>query len=608
MKSTAVGAKVGPEGVRYRVWAPDKDRVDVEISTSGRTRIVGLTREANGFFSGCDPEGKAGDKYGYLLGGKPPFRPDPASHAQAESVHGYSVVVDPKVYSWNDQAWARPVFRDLVIYELHIGTFTPEGTFLSAIGKLPYLKDLGITAIELMPIGDFPGERNWGYDGVMIYAPARCYGTPDDLRALVDSAHQNGIAVILDVVYNHFGPDGNYIAEFSSCYFNQKHHTPWGNGFNFDGENCEPVREFFINNPLYWMDEFHVDGFRFDATHEIKDDSSLNILAEITHIIHERGCYAIAEDDRNSSTVITSEGGLGFDGVWADDFHHTARVGVTSENYSYFADFEGTIEQMVTTLRDGWFYHGQTSKILQKPRGTEGQHLPPERFVHCITNHDQVGNRAMGERLHQLVSGQAYRTLSVLLCLSPYTPMLFMGQEWSCGSPFLFFSDHNDELGLKITAGRKKEFSGFPGFTEESEQEKIPDPQRPETFEMSKLRWNELHEEQHAAMLNLYRECLQLRSSDAAFRPAGRQGWRVEAATWGGATLSFTGSQREYLVIFDLAGTHVGGLIDPEGWTLVLSSEEARFGGSSRSAWVNAASPLTFQGPEVLVLSRSTRP
>jgi len=455
-----------------------------------------------------------------------------------------------------------------------------------------------------MPIGDFPGERNWGYDGVMIYAPARCYGSPDDLRKLVDSAHKIGLAVILDVVYNHFGPDGNYISAYSPYYFNAKHHTPWGNGFNFDGKNSQPVRDFFKGNPLYWMQDFHIDGFRMDATHEIKDDSALNILTEITRSIHERGGYAIAEDDRNSATVITDDGGLGFDAVWADDFHHTARVVVTSEDYSYYADFEGTMEQVVTTLRDGWFYHGQTSKILHRPRGTEGQHLPPERFVHCITNHDQVGNRALGDRMHQMVPESAYRTLSVLLCLTPYTPMLFMGQEWACSSPFLFFADHNEELGKLITEGRRKEFASLPGFGDPDTRDSIPDPQKAETFQSSKLIWDELAKGEHSGPHALYRECLHLRNADPAFRPAGREHWHVEAATWGGATLAFRGLTHEYLIVFDLTGTHTGGLIDPENWQLLLSSEETRFGGCGRSAWQNSHSPLDFDVPEALVLKR----
>jgi len=604
MSKSFAGATIGEDGVTYRVWAPEISHASVQIFTTGTKRSLPLEKDDHGYFTGLDPDGKDGDLYGYTLGDGESVLPDPASRAQAESVHGRSLVVDPRTFRWSDQAWHRPAFRDLVIYELHIGTFTPEGTFRAAIGKLPYLKDLGIGAVEIMPIGDFPGERNWGYDGALIYAPASCYGSPDELRALVDAAHQHEIAVILDVVYNHFGPDGNYLSAYSPYYFNSQHHTPWGDGFNFDGKHCEPVREFFLHNPIYWMEEYHIDGFRFDATHEIKDDSPTNILTEITQIIHARNGYAIAEDDRNSATVITALGGLGFDAVWADDFHHTARVGVTAEHHSYFADFAGSIEQMVTTLRDGWFYHGQTSKLLQRPRGTECQHLPPERFVHCITNHDQVGNRAFGERLHHLIPPSTYRALSMLLCLTPYTPMLFMGQEWSASSPFLFFADHNEELGLAITNGRRKEFASFPEFSDPVTRARIPDPQSNDTFLASKLKWDELNDPAHTATLRLYRESLRLRNSDKAFRPKDRQSWSVEMTTWGGASLRFRGRDLEYLLIFNLSGNHIGTLSDPKDWHLLLSSEEARFGGSDCSAWTHASSPLQFLTSEALVLVR----
>lgn len=606
MSNSFVGATIGKDGVTYRVWAPEISQVRVQIKRNGAIHSLPLTKADHGYFNGLDPDGKAGDIYGYQLGDSSQVLPDPASRAQAGDVHGCSVVVDPRSFRWRDESWRRPPFRDLVIYELHVGTFTPEGTFRAAIGKLPYLRELGVTALEIMPIGDFPGKQNWGYDGVLIYAPARCYGSPDDLRAFVDEAHRHGLAVILDVVYNHFGPDGNYFGAYSPHYFNNRHHTPWGDGFNFDGPHNEAVREFFRQNPLYWMKEYRIDGFRFDATHEIKDDSPKHILAEITDLIHAQHGYAIAEDDRNDVAVITSPHGLGFDAVWADDFHHTARVGVTGEHHSYYADFEGSIQQMVTTLRDGWFYHGQTSPILQRPRGTVGQHLPPERFVHCITNHDQVGNRAFGERLHHLIPKSKYRTLSMLLCLSPYTPMLFMGQEWSASSPYLFFADHNEDLGRKITEGRRKEFALFPEFSTPAIREKIPDPQQAATFSASKLKWGEIDQEAHAATLRLYRECLRLRNSDPAFRPIDRLGWSVEMASWGGVVLWFRGRGQEYLLIFDLSGTHTGELADAKDWQLLLSSEEARFGGSDRSAWTHAASPLRFLTSEALILTRKS--
>ena len=345
-----------------------------------------------------------------------------------------------------------------------------------------------------MPIGDFPGRWNWGYDGVLIYAPSRAYGTPDDMRALVDTAHQYGIAVILDVVYNHFGPDGNYLGCFSKSFFTDKHHTPWGAAFNLDGDDCAPTREFFIRNPIYWMEEFHIDGFRLDATHEIPDNSSRHIFTEITEAIHARGGYAIAEDCRNEAQMITDEsaGGYGFDAVWADDFHHVIRVALTGIRESYYEDFAGTLEELIEVLQHGWLYRGRHSRALKAKRGTECRHLRPSSFIFCLSNHDQTGNRAFGERLHQVVSAEVYRALSMLLCLSPYTPMLFMGQEWATTSPFLYFCDHNEQLGPLITEGRRREFSGFSGYKDHESLERIPDPQAKETFQQSKLRWEEL--------------------------------------------------------------------------------------------------------------------
>jgi maltooligosyltrehalose trehalohydrolase len=387
------GANPKPNGVEYTAWAPDHKKLAVEIcqNANGSTPLkLWMKRDPDGRFVAFDPEGRSKDRYHFLLpDGKP--LPDPGSRAQVESVHEFSVVVDPAEYQWNDALWQRPRFRDLVIYELHIGTFTPAGTFRAAIEKLPHLRDLHVNAIEIMPIGDFPGRWNWGYDGVLIYAPSRAYGSPDDLRALVDAAHQHGIAVILDVVYNHFGPDGNYLGCFSKTFFTEKHHTPWEAAFNLDAEDCAATREFFIQNPVYWMEEFHIDGFRLDATHEIPDESPRHLFAEITAAIHARGGYAIAEDCRNDAVMVTEEsaGGHGFDAVWADDFHHIARVAQTGMLEGYYEDFAGTLDELIETLQHGWLYRGRYSRALKKDRGTDCQHLPPSCFVFCLSNHDQ---------------------------------------------------------------------------------------------------------------------------------------------------------------------------------------------------------------------------
>ena len=596
----------------YCAWSPETESVAIEIRpASGSLRRLLVARSnADGYHVGLDPEGKAGDRYAFRLDARGPF-PDPASRAQSGSVHGDSLVVDPRQYQWNDGAWRRPRFRDLVIYELHVGTFTRAGTFRGVIEKLPHLRDLGVSAIELMPVADFPGERNWGYDGVLIYAPARAYGTPDDLRALVDAAHRQGIAVLLDVVYNHLGPDGNYLPTFSPQFFHEHHHTPWGRAFNFDGSMSQPVREFFLRNPIYWMDEFHVDGFRFDAAHEVADDSARHIFAEMTDAIHARGGYAVAEDSRNDAQMArpTSEGGGGFDAVWADDFHHVLRVSQTREREGYFQDFAGSLPELTETLEHGWLFRGQRRTAAGQWRGTPCEMLPPAAFVHCISNHDQIGNRAFGERLNHLIDPDAYRAASVLLCLSPYTPLLFMGQEWAASTPFLYFTDHHQQLAPLVTAGRRREFAGFEAFRNRATLEQIPDPQDEQTFLQSKLDWSEPAHGTHASTLALYKACLALRQRIDAFRPDTRAGWEVRPFEDHAGVLRFIDGETHYLVIFALGGpgngTSVGSsrkLAADRQWTLLLSSEEPRFGGNG-SGFDERGQSCSFSSPVTMVLS-----
>lgn len=596
MDTFTSGATPGPHGVDYCLWAPEIERVTVDIlRKDGPPEVLEMMRNTRGYHHVRDEKGQPGDTYGFhLMEG--PLLPDPASRAQQDDAHGRSVVVDARNYQWHDASWQRPPFRDLVIYEIHIGTFTPEGTFLRAASRLPYLQSLGITAVEIMPIADFPGSRNWGYDGVLIYAPESRYGTPDDLRHFVDQAHAHGIAVILDVVYNHFGPDGNYLATYSPHYFTEKHHTPWGSAFNFDSDMAGPVRNFFLKNPPYWMEDFHIDGFRFDATHQIPDDSSPHILGELARVVQDRGGYAIAEDERNEVRMITNrpEGGFGFNAVWADDFHHSARTTQTKENHSYFQDFQGGAAELVSILQNGWLYHGQLSRFMDAPRGTDASRLLPEHFIHCISNHDQVGNRAFGERLNHIILPEAYRALSMLICLTPYTPMLFMGQEWAAASPFLFFTEHEVELGRKITEGRRREFALFPEFSDETLREKIPDPQAVTTFENSRLNWDELKSPAHLDVLKLYQECLLLRCENPVFRPADRTSWSVRLLSWGAVEILYSES---FQLIFDLAGSHSGTV--PAEWDLILSSN------ASSTAWNPSSRTVSFTGPEALLFRRS---
>ncbi len=613
-----VGAHVGASGVDYRIWAPDHAALELHITREGgAARMIKIARDGEGYHSAHDSEGRAGDRYGYRLTDQK-LLADPASRAQPDGVHGLSEVIDPRVYAWQDEAWTRPAFRDLILYELHVGTFTAHGTFRSAISRLPFLQDLGINAIEIMPLADFPGGRNWGYDGVFIYAPANAYGTPDDLRALVDAAHAHGIAVILDVVYNHVGPDGSTLADFAGEYFDAAMPTPWGRAFNFDGPGSQAVREYFASNPLYWMHEFHMDGFRLDATHAMNDRSARHILTEMTANIHALGGYVIAEDERNFARLIEPEekGGYGLDAVWADDFHHSVRVGQTREQHAYLQNFSGTIEETVDTLKHGWRFRGQLLAPGHASRGTEVNHVPPSSLIHCISNHDQSGNRAFGERVSASIPLDSYRAISMLLCFSPYTPMLFMGQEWAAATPFLFFTDHHPELGVLVTEGRRREFAGFPEFNDPDTLKRIPDPQSESTFQSSKLAWHEMTSPVHAGVHALYRDCLQMRRSQPVFRPASRQQWDVGVLQRGVAYLRFDEWGASYLLIFhlwpeeDLIEIDLGKL--PwlrQGcpWEFVMSSNDAVYGGlgcclcgTHQSYVFGGAETLLLRGPPVV--------
>ncbi len=587
----AQGAAVIAGGVRHRTWCKHQDATVLIVDAHGRVlRTVPLQAEDDGYFSATDSDGRAGDLYQYRFGGSQGW-PDPASRWQPHGVHGPSMVVDPHKYQWRDESWQAPPFAELIIYELHLGTFTNEGTFRAAIEKLGELVALGVNAIELMPIADFPGGRNWGYDGVALYAPSRAYGHPDDLRALVDAAHGRGLAVILDVVYNHMGPDGNYLGVYHDRYLNADHQTPWGAGPRFEEA---PVREFFADNAPYWMREFHLDGFRLDATHAIADFSPRHILAEISERVHALGGFLIAEDDRNDPRVLGSPGGdgLGFDGVWSDDFHHVVRVLLTGEREGYYEKFRGTPAELAETLQHGWLPRGQRARTDESRRGGDSASFPPECFVYCISNHDQTGNRAFGERLGHVLSPAAYRAASALLCLVPYTPMLFMGQEWNASTPFAFFTEHHDELGRLIAQGRRKEFEHFTAFGDPATRETIPDPQAKSSFENSKLRWDERRTPEHAAIHALYREFLHLRKTHSALRDRSRANWRIELHKSAIVVLTY---DDRLTVVIDLTGGHAAPEIH-RGGKLLLSSNDARFGGDPAA---------DFRGPTTAVFERA---
>ncbi len=586
--SAAFGALPGDGVVEFRVWAPSRSRLEVVVE-SGRLEGKRGVLEAleNGFFAGRVAGLAVGDLYRFCPDGEGPF-PDPASRCQPRGVHGPSEIVDPSQFVWSDALWGGCVLRDLVLYEIHVGTFTDGGTFSSARERLPQLRDLGVTAIELMPVADFAGDRNWGYDGVDLFAPARCYGRPDDLRRLVDEAHALGLGVFLDVVYNHFGPDGNYLESFGREFFSSRHRTPWGAAVNLDGANSEAVRDFFFANALHWIREYHMDGLRLDATHALIDEGPRHFLAELAERVRTATAgraLLIAEDHRNLAAMVRPEsaGGWGIDAVWADDFHHQVRRHLAGDCEGYYRDFAGTTADVAKTMRDGWFYCGQRSESMDAPRGSDPAGLPASSFVICLQNHDQIGNRAFGERLHHQIDPAAYRAATALLLLAPQTPLLFMGQEWGASSPFLYFTDHHRELGAQVTAGRRREFRQFAAFRDAALRDRIPDPQSVATFEASRLRWGERDTAEHAALLRLYRALLQLRKQ--LLREATGDGDEFTVTAADDETIAILrGGQSapRSLVVVRLAGSGTADLsCVPEvlagRWSAVLSTEEASF-------------------------------
>lgn len=589
------GAVPGPGGTRFSVWAPEAAAVDLLLGDGPGARTIPLGRRADGVFAATVPGARAGTRYRFRMAGGEAW-PDPASRFQPDGVHGASEVVDPREFRWSDAGWGGVPLGSLVLYELHVGTFTPEGTFAAAAGRLEALADLGVTAVELMPLADFPGARGWGYDGAALFAPARCYGRPDDLRRFVDRAHALGLAVHVDVVYNHFGPDGAYAPAFSGRFFTDRHATPWGRAVNLDGEGSAVARAFFVDNALHWIREYHADGLRLDATHAMADEGARHFLAEIADTVRAaepaRHVQVVAEDARNLDRIVrpAREGGWGLDAVWSDDFHHQVRVALAGDRDGYFADFAGEVADVAATIRRGWFYTGGWSAYAGRPRGTPPDGIPPERFVFFLQNHDQVGNRAFGDRLHATADPAAWRAATVLALLVPQTPLLFMGQEWGASSPFLFFTDHEPGLGRRVTEGRREEFRRFAAFADPAARGRIPDPQSAATFEASRLDWDEREREPHAGLLRLHRELLRLRRR----HPALRAGAPFEVASEDGESVTLArGAADARLVIVSRLrgpGPRVTAIPASAGRRaapgMVLSSEDGRFAADARPAEV----------------------
>jgi len=494
-----LGANVVSDKVEFRIWAPKLQQLSVEINGS----VLELSRNDAGMFSGAS-EAKGGDRYCYLVGDK--RLPDPVSRFLPEGVHGRTEVVDPDAFAWSDESWTGLAFNEYVIYELHVGTFTPEGTFDGVIKKLDHIKSLGVTAIEIMPVAAFPGDRNWGYDGVSLYAVQASYGGPEGFKRLVNAAHRAGLAIVLDVVYNHLGAEGNYLREFGP-YFTDRYRTVWGDAINYDGETSQQVRKYIIENALYWIREYHIDGLRLDAIQAIYDSSKTHIIKELARNVQEfarganRKIAVIAESDQNDRNLIlpANEGGFGLDAVWSDDFHHSIHTFLTKENRGYYQDY-GDPEKIVKALNEGFVFQGQHYRFWRASRGSSTEGIPLPRHVFCIQNYDQVGNRCTGERLTHLVPRGAAKAAAAILLLAPETPLLFMGEEYAEPAPFQFFTDYGDKnLQQAVIEGRKKEFEDF-GW------EETPNPQDSETFMRSKLTWKV--DEQ---MLAWYRELLELR-------------------------------------------------------------------------------------------------
>jgi maltooligosyltrehalose trehalohydrolase len=514
-----IGAELISEGrVHFRVWAPKAKTLEVAIEGNFHR----LESEPNGYFSGS-VEAAAGTLYKFRLNGEGDPYPDPASRFQPEGPHGPSCVVDHRAFKWTDNGWKGTALAGHIMYEMHVGTFTPEGTWRAAAEKLQLLKDDGITLLEMMPIADFPGKFGWGYDGVDLFAPCRLYGSPDDLRFFIDRAHGLGLAVILDVVYNHFGPDGNYLGVFSDDYIHRERANEWGDSINFDGRNSAPVREFFITNGRYWIEEFHFDGFRFDATQSIHDESDEYIVGAVGRAARqaagERSILLIAENEPQETKLIKprSEGGDDLDGLWNDDWHHTAMVAVTGNREAYFTDYLGTPQEFVSAAKYGYLFQGQPYVWQEAPRGYPTFGLPPAAFVSFIENHDQVANTAFGERVRFLTSPGRYRALTALLLLGPWTPLLFQGEEFGAATPFQFFTDVGDEnLKQAIRKGRFEFLAQFPSVAAPEVQARLPVPSERSTFERCKLDWDDRR--RHPQLYELHRDLIRLRRSDRRFR------------------------------------------------------------------------------------------
>ncbi len=558
---------------------------------NGHGTNIELESEGDGYFSAYAPRARPGMLYQFRLDSG--VFPDPASRFQPEGPHGPSAIVDPRRFRWTDAEWQGVPRERRAIYEMHMGTFTPEGTWQAALRRLPELAALGITVLEVMPVADFPGRFGWGYDGVNLFAPTRLYGRPDDFRAFVDRAHALGLGVMLDVVYNHLGPDGNYLKEFSPDYFTDRHKNEWGGAINFDGEQSGPVREFFTANAGYWIDEFHLDGLRLDATQQIFDDSPEHILTAIGRAVRcaakNRTSFIVAENESQDVRLVrpADSGGCGLDALWNDDFHHTAIVALTGRHEAYYSDYRGTPQEFISAAKWGFLYQGQRYSWQKKRRGTPALQLHPAHFVNFLQNHDQIANSLAGLRLHELTSPGRYRAVTALLLLGPGTPRLFQGQEFAASSPFLYFANHHRTLAKRVATGRRQFLEQFGSVADPDSSAALTDPQSASAFRRCKLRWSECR--RHQGIYALHRDLLKLRRDDPVFLSPQARG--VDGAVLGreAFVLRFFGPRHDdRLLLVNLgltlklksAAEPLLAPVEGRAWALRWSSESPRYGGN----------------------------
>jgi maltooligosyltrehalose trehalohydrolase len=607
-----IGAEPQPEGgVHFRVWAPRCREIVVEIEG---LEPAALQSEPDGYFSLWSMPAQVGMRYRFRLDhGEAAALPDPASRFQPEGPHGPSEIVDPGAFEWTDHTWRGVAREQLIIYEMHIGTFTPEGSWEVASRELPALAELGITCLEIMPVAEFAGRFGWGYDGVDLFAPSRLYGQPVDFRRFVDRAHALGIAVILDVVYNHFGPDGNYLKLFSTAYFTDRHVNDWGEAINFDGPDSGSVREFFVANAGYWIDEYHLDGLRLDATQAIFDRSEDHILAAIVRQVRSAArdsiTFVVAENEPQHAKLVrpAERGGYGLDALWNDDFHHSAMVALTGHHEAYYSDYRGRPGEFVAAAKHGFLYQGQRYQWQRKARGTPTLDLPAECFVVFLQNHDQVANSGTGERCHALTSPGRLRAMTAYLLLMPGIPMMFQGQEFGASSPFFFFADHEIGLSHDVREGRRLSLAQFPSLATSEMRAELADPGDIGTFRRSVLDLGE--RQRHASIYALHRDLLELRRTDLVLgqRPCQIDGAALTDEAWMLRFFSKSGADRLLIVNLGrdlLLGPAPEPLLAPvegQAWRLLWSSEAPLYGGSGSPAQ-DAAGDWLISGQSATVL------